>query len=322
MHARLRMFILPLCLACLVLLPACGSGEDGAFQGYVEGDYVYLASARAGRLERLPAEKGQACAKGALLAELENERERQALAAAEESLAQAEAVLADMQSGKRPEEIAMAEAQLRRAKAEAENCRLQLVRNEGLYASRAVSQKALDQSRADAKATQARVAELERQVAVWNLPERMKRIEAQEAAVRAARAAVSLARWDLEQKRIEAPAAGLVYDTLFRQGEWVPQGSPVVQLLPPGGVKIRFFVPEAKLAGLACGAEVEARADGLAAPVRARVVYVAQDAEYTPPVIYSNETRAKLCFMAEAKPSAEDAARLHPGQPVAVRRVR
>ncbi|MBR6467565.1 MAG: HlyD family efflux transporter periplasmic adaptor subunit [Desulfovibrio sp.] len=322
MHARPRIFIPALCLACLVLLAACGSEEDGSFQGYVEGDYVYLASARAGRLERLLAEKGQACAKGALLAELESERERQALAAAEESLAQAEAVLADMQTGKRPEEIAMAEAQLRRAKAEAENFRLQLVRNEGLYASRAVSRKVLDQCRADAKASQARVAELEGQVAVWNLPERMQRIEAQEAAVRAARAAASLARWDLEQKRIEAPAAGLVYDTLFRQGEWVPQGSPVVQLLPPGSVKIRFFVPEAKLAALACGAEVEALADGLAAPVRARVVYVAQDAEYTPPVIYSNETRAKLCFMAEAKPSAEDAARLHPGQPVAVRRVR
>ena len=166
------------------------------------------------------------------------------------------------------------------------------------------------------------MAELERQVDVWNLPERTKRIEAQEAAVRTARAMVSQARWDLAQKRIEAPAAGLVCDTLFREGEWVPQGSPVVQLLPPGNVKLRFFVPEQQLAALAVGAEVEALADGMTTPVRARVVYLAQDAEYTPPVIYSNETRAKLCFMAEAKPSAEDAARLHPGQPLAVRRVR
>ena len=322
MHASRQFFILALCLACLFPLAACRGEGDGSFQGYVEGDYVYLASARAGRLDRLLAEKGQGCAKGALLAELESERERQALAAAEESLAQAEALLADMLTGRRPEEMAMAEAQLRRARAEAENFQRQLARNEGLYASRALSRKALDQSRSDAKASQARVAELERQIDVWNLPERSKRIEAQKAAVRTARAMASQARWDLEQKRIEAPAAGLVYDTLFRQGEWVPQGSPVVQLLPPGGVKIRFFVPEAKLAGLACGAEVEARADGLAAPVRARVVYVAQDAEYTPPVICSNETRTKLCFMAEAKPSAEDAARLHPGQPVAVRRVR
>ncbi|MBQ2476198.1 MAG: HlyD family efflux transporter periplasmic adaptor subunit [Desulfovibrio sp.] len=322
MHARPQIFALSLCLACLFLLAACRGEGNGSFQGYVEGDYVYLASARAGRLDRLAAGKGETCARGELLAELESERERQALAAAEENLAQAEAILADMQTGRRPEEMAMAEAQLKRARAEAENFQRQLARNEGLYASSALSRKALDQSRSDAKASQARVAELERQVDVWNLPERTKRIEAQEAAVRTARAMVSQARWDLAQKRIEAPAAGLVCDTLFREGEWVPQGSPVVQLLPPGNVKLRFFVPEEQLAALAIGAEVEALADGMTTPVRARVVYLAQDAEYTPPVIYSNETRAKLCFMAEAKPSAEDAARLHPGQPLAVRRVR
>lgn len=319
MHAALRSFALALCLAAVSLLCSCTGEGDGSFQGYVEGDYVYLASARAGRLERLFAVKGKTCAKGELLAELEAEPERQVLEAAEERLAQAEASLADMQTGRRPEEIAMAEAQLRRARAEAENCRLQLVRNERLHAERALSRKDLDQTRADARASEARVAELERQIDVWSLPERKKRIEAQEAAVREARASAARARWDLAQKRLEAPAAGLVYDTLFRQGEWVPQGSPVVQLLPPGGVKIRFFLPEREMAKVRPGAAVAVQADGLDASFRATVVYVAQEAEYTPPVIYSNETRAKLSFMAEARPSAEVAARLHPGQPVAVR---
>ena len=166
MHARPQIFALSLCLACLFLLAACRGEGNGSFQGYVEGDYVYLASARAGRLDRLAAGKGETCARGELLAELESERERQALAAAEESLAQAEAILADMQTGRRPEEMAMAEAQLKRARAEAENFQRQLARNEGLYASSALSRKALDQSRSDAKASQARVAELERQVDV------------------------------------------------------------------------------------------------------------------------------------------------------------
>ena len=87
MHAALRSFALALCLAAVFLLCSCTGEGDGSFQGYVEGDYVYLASARAGRLERLFAVKGKTCAKGELLAELEAEPERQVLEAAEERLA-------------------------------------------------------------------------------------------------------------------------------------------------------------------------------------------------------------------------------------------
>ena len=134
----------------------------------------------------------------------------------------------------------------------------------------------------------------------------------------AAEARVAQARWDLEQKQLRAPASGLVYDTLFRAGEWVPAGSPVVQVLPPGNVKIRFFVPEPLVGGLKTGGQVLVRADGRPEPFAAAVSYVASNAEYTPPVIYSNETRSKLVFMVEARPEPGIAAELHPGQPVSV----
>jgi HlyD family secretion protein len=118
---------------------------------------------------------------------------------------------------------------------------------------------------------------------------------------------------------VSAPAEGLVVDTLYRIGEWVQAGSPVVQMLPRQNVKVRFFVPEAVVGGLVPGRALMIHCDGCAADLPAKITYVSNSAEYTPPVIYSNENRAKLVFMVEAHPSAADAVKLHPGQPVAVR---
>jgi HlyD family secretion protein len=153
---------------------------------------------------------------------------------------------------------------------------------------------------------------------VTRLPAREDQIRAQSAQVEAARAALSQSTWRLDQKRIAAVQAGLVVDTLYREGEWVPPGSPVVRMLPPQNVKVRFFVPEPVVGGLKLGRSVAVRCDGCPAEVPAAVSYISNEPEYTPPVIYSNETRAKLVFMIEARPTVENAERLRPGQPVAV----
>ncbi len=94
---------------------------------------------------------------------------------------------------------------------------------------------------------------------------------------------------------------------------------PVVRLLPPGNIKLRFFVPQDELGRLRLGQALEAACDGCGAPIPARISYIATQAEYTPPVIYSREVRGKLVFMVEARPQADQATRLHPGQPVDVR---
>ncbi|MDR3323761.1 MAG: HlyD family efflux transporter periplasmic adaptor subunit, partial [Zoogloeaceae bacterium] len=236
---------------------------------------------------------------------------------AEQALLSATAQLNNMETGKRPEEIAVARAQLNQAQAEAANAATLLRRYETLIKTNGIAQQELDNAKAAASATAARVTELRRQVDVYRLPEREKLVEAQRAAVSAAEARAAQARWVLAQKQVSAPAAGQVYDTLFRAGEWVPAGSPVVQLLPPGNVKIRFFVPETQIGGIHIGEPVRVKADGREPPFTAIISYVAANVEYTPPIIYSNETRSKLVFMIEARPEAEAAA-LHPGQPVSV----
>jgi HlyD family secretion protein len=109
-----------------------------------------------------------------------------------------------------------------------------------------------------------------------------------------------------------------VYDTLYREGEFVPQGGIIVRLLPPQNIKIRFFVPQKIAESLQIGTNVSItqRSDGK--KIAARVTYISPEAEFTPPIIYSNESKNKLSYMIEAYPSKDDAPLLHPGQPVEV----
>ena len=130
--------------------------------------------------------------------------------------------------------------------------------------------------------------------------------------------ALAQADWRLGQRAVIAPKAGRVNDTYYVVGDFVPAGSPVVSLLPPGNIKVRFFVPEKALGTVRYGQPVAITCDGCGAPIGAKVSFVAPQAEYTPPVIYSRERREKLVFLVEARPAASDAAKLHPGQPVEV----
>lgn len=294
----------------------CGRRVSGGFQGYVEAEYVHVAAAESGRLERLAAVKGRTVAAGAPLFALESAREAAALRQAQDQKAAAESLLRDLQSGKRPQELEVVAAQLAQAQAEAQRAEADRQRDEKLFVTDGIAQAQLDHSRAAAETAAARVRELAGQLAVAKLPARAEQTAAQAAQVAAAQAAMEQAEWGLQQKTVAAPVAGLVFDTLYREGEWVAAGMPVVRLLPPGNVKVRFFVPEHELGRLSLGQALAIRCDGRAADIAAAVSYIATEAEYTPPIIYSNETRAKLVFLIEAQPEA--GADLHPGQPVQV----
>jgi HlyD family secretion protein len=309
---------LALLLLVGALLAGCSHRDDNAYQGYIEGEYVYLGSSQAGKLTQLQVARGQTVKADAPLFALDAVDETAALKQAQQQLAAARSQLADIQTGKRVPEVNVSRAQLAEAIANARKAALQLTRDEAQYRAGGIAQAQLDDSRANADATSAQVRELTSQVQVARLPGRSQQITAQHAQVAAAEAVVAQAQWKLDQKRVNAPADGLVYDTLYRAGEWVPAGSPIVQMLPPQNIKVRFFVPETLIGGLAPGRDVTIHCDGCAADMAAKVTYVSNNAEYTPPVIYSNESRAKLVFMIEAHPSVADAAKLHPGQPVTV----
>src|SRR5262249_43067612 len=124
------------------------------------------------------------------------------------------------------------------------------------------------------------------------------------------------AEWDFAQKRQSAAQSGMIFDTLYREGEWVGAGQPIVVLLPPQNIKVRAFVPQERVGSLKYGDSVRVFVDGVAEPFVGRISFISPRAEYTPPVIYSQESRAKLVFMVEATFDPRVAANLHPGQPV------
>jgi HlyD family secretion protein len=164
-----------------------------------------------------------------------------------------------------------------------------------------------------------RVAQLEAELGTARLGSRSDQIAATEAGARALEATLTRSDWDLAQKRLSAPQAGLVFDTLYRKGEWIAAGKPAVVLLPPQNIKVRTFVPQPLLAMIHPGDRARVTVDGTAAPVAGTVRFISPQAEYTPPVIYSRENRQKLVYLVELDFDPATARQLHPGQPVDVR---
>jgi HlyD family secretion protein len=250
-----------------LLLAGCAKNPSGEFQGYLEGEYVYLAAPLGGALTNLAVARGDSVTNGQLLFELERGSETAALDVAKKNLTQAKASLA------------LAESDLAR--------REQLRADNGV-----ISAAELDQARAQRDTAAAMV-------------------ESQQAAL-------DKAQWSFDQKQQFAPTKAFVQDTLYRQGEWVAAGNPVVVLLPPENLKVRFFVPQEMLPRIKTGGNVSVTFDGTAKNYSALVNYISTQAEFTPPVLYNRENRAKLIFRIEAKFSSADAAELRPGQPVDV----
>jgi HlyD family secretion protein len=249
-------------------LAGCGKNSSRDFQGYVEGEYVYVAAPIGGTLTNLAVARGDTVTNGQMLFELERASEAASLEQAEKSLALAQT------------NANFSETTFQR--------NLVLRQNPAGI----ISAQDLDKSQAQRDADVVQVS--------------------------VQRAALEKARWSFAQKQQAAPAAAQVHDTLYRQGEFVAAGNPVVVLLPPENLKVRFFVPQEKLAQIKIGGTVSVKPDGAAKFFDATVNYISTQAEYTPPVIFSRETRANLVFMIEAKFSPADAAQLRPGQPVDV----
>lgn len=307
-------------LALLAVAAGCNNSDPNLVQGYVEGEYVYVASPLPGALEALSVQRGTQVKEGDPLFALDSAAEQAARDEAERRLAQARATLDDAKKGKRPTEIEALKAQLKQARAALKLAESEFARHEALMSvPGATAELEFDRARSARDQQRQRVAELEADLTTARLGSRGDLVIAAEAEVRAREAALAKAEWDLSQKRQLAPKSGLVFDTLYREGEWVAAGRPVVALLPPQNVKVRAFVPQAKIGTIRLGDQVAVNMDSVAQPVVGTVSFISPRVEYTPPVIYSRESRDKLVFMIEATFDPQVAADLHPGQPVDVR---
>ncbi len=262
-----------------LLTAACAAPNDDSMQGYGEAEYIYLASQETGVVRDLAVREGDIVEAGARIYALDPDRlTYSAQSARAQSAAAAQAV--------------------RTAQAQAALAQSTYQRGAELFERGFYSRARLDADRAALDAANAQLARTQREAG-------------------AAGAASSLARTRLNDLDGVSPAAGSIERIYRRAGEVVPAGQPIVALLTPENMKVRFFAPQAMLSRLPVGARVMVSCDGCGAPLPAVVSYVAREPQFTPPVIYSLEEREKLVFLVEARFSEETPIR--PGMPVDVR---
>ncbi|MGE4326931.1 MAG: HlyD family secretion protein [Pseudodonghicola sp.] len=307
-----------LCSVPLVatLFGACAAPAPFA-TGYVEGEYLLIAPVATAQIEALPVKRGDRIAAGELLVEMEKRDAAIALAQAEATLAQAESKLADLKLPKRDEEIRVIEAELASARAQAVEAAREAERQKNLYLRNTAPKSQADEAETALDVARAKVSEAEASLAVAHLPSRPDVIAAAEAAVTEARAAREAAAWQLDKRRLTAPATGEVTEILRRKGEIAGPSAPVLSFLPDGGVLLRVYVPESDISSIHVGSRLSVNCDGCEPGMVARVSYVSDSPEFTPPVIYSLENRQKLVYLVEARPETGTPS-IQPGQIVDV----
>ena len=305
-------------IAVTLFVSGCGDPPTNEFPGYMEAHLVLIGSEQAGRVETLSVEEGDRVEKDAPIFTLESTEQEAEVAAAKARVAEAEARLADAkQHMQRPGEIDVLEAALAQAKAMLVQSNLTLDRTQKLFDKHWVSQAQLDDAQAQHDRNEAAVAEAEKRIAAAKLPNRSDLIDAAAASVETSRHSLEQAEKALAKRKVFAPAAGTIEEVYFRPGEVVNAGQAVVALLPPGNLKVRFFVQEPVRAALHLDQTVSVTCDGCKGELTAKISFIARDAEFTPPVIFSREQREKLVFLVEARPM-EATANLTAGQPVTV----
>ncbi len=295
---------------------ASGFAPAPTLSGYIEGETLYLASPVAGTVAQLGVRRGQRVAAGAPLFVVEP-GQRAALgqeAAAELSAAQAQAE--DARKGQRPVELAILEADRDAAAAAMREARALLTRTEALVRRGIYARVRLDDTRAAYETAAARLTAANRRLEAAALGRRDDEIRAADARVAQARARAAETGARIDDMAPVAPAAARVEQVFYQRGEWAAANQPIVALIPDGRVFVRFFVPQDQVAAYRTGARVRFRCDGCGDDLAATIAYVSPRPEFTPPVIYSRESRDRLVFMVEARPDA--GVRLVPGLPVDV----
>ncbi|MES1150595.1 MAG: HlyD family efflux transporter periplasmic adaptor subunit [Dongia sp.] len=306
-----------LTLIGLLALPlaACDQPAGTGLLGYVEADYIYAAPVSGGRIAEVAVKRGDQVREGDTLFTLDPTEETAKRDGAAAALAEAKAKLADLQTGERPEELAIIQAQLDAAKASLTLSVPRIQRRQQMVKQNIVGVEDVDSAQAAVLEDRGHIAEYAARLAAAKLPGRAEQINAAAQAVAVAQAELAAAQWALDQRAVAAPAAGRIEDVYFRTGEQANAGAPVLQLLPPANLKLRLYVPEPEVGRYKIGEKLSVACDGCAASQTATISFIATAAEYTPPVIYSRESRAKLVYLIEARP--DDASQpWHPGQPV------
>lgn len=266
-------------LSSILLIPSC-SRQENQTHGYIEGRYTYVATSVSGVLLDIKVARGTQVKQGQLLFTLEPQPESDSYRAAIENLKQS---------------IAAKDA----ISANLDYAKLTYERYKILVPKNAIQQSALDNAKSVFNSTTAQLAQAN-------------------AVIASSQANLAQSKWTREQKEIKAPLDAVVFDTYYRIGEYTTANQAILSLLAPQDIKAIFYVNEPDLSKLKLGSTVYVKCDGCEHSYQAKISFISPQAEYTPPVIYSDQTNYKLIYRIEAEFKPEDATELHPGQPISV----
>lgn len=303
-------------LVLTLLLLGCGHSGERSYQGYVEGDNIYLASPNSGILKELLVQRGQTVTKGQRLFQLDSEPQAQVIKQYASDLEQAKSLLKDLKNPRRAPEVEAIEAQIEQVNAQIKLTEIRVKRYQSLYQKNAIEKDRLDEILATYDQQKKLRDQYEANLTLAKMGSRSDQIKAQEAQIQAIAAKLNEARWQLAQKTVYAPAAGVIFDTYYRPGEFVGAQQAVVSLLTPENVHIEFYVPVEELARLSVGKKITFTCSGCQPDNPALISYIAPEAEYAPPLIYSRENYDKLVFRVQAR--FDNFHAFKPGQPVTV----
>ena len=292
--------------ALVLLLSACGEAPDTHWLGYIEGEPALIGAPQPGWITSLDVARGSEVKEGDRLFTLDATRE---IAARDNALA----VIASAkeQASQAQAQIAQARASQSQIEADIERNEKELDRQRMLVQTGASPRRDLESAQAAYDSTVAQRS----QAAAQQTQATAARRQA-EAQQRSAEASLMAAEFNLSQRSVDALVNGQVQDIYFRQGEYANAGVPVVSVLPPQNVFVRFFVPEQQVAALKLGDRVHISCDDCPADLVGTIRFIAAQAEFTPPVIYSVGNRERLVFKAEAR--VDKGLPLRPGLPVEV----
>lgn len=301
----------------VMALPSCSSPQN-EYQGWVDADMLFIGADEVGRIKTLAVSEGMNVQEGDALFSIDQTTQSADVDAVSAALIEAQSQLARVEGAQqRPEEIAVLEANLKQAQAALDYSTADLERAKNLVERGFAPQSRLDQAKSVFDHDRAALETVKRQIAVGQLSGRIEDLTLARANVEQVKAQVKAAQARMMRLNVTSAVAGRVQEVYYRAGEIVPQGRPVVSILPPDLMKVIFFVPQAILPQIAVGDEVLIQCDGCAAPLSAKVSFMSAQAEYTPPQIYSLQERQKLVFRIEARPQNPSVWRV--GQPVSVR---
>lgn len=299
-----------------ILLIAPRFQHTAVLSGYVEGEPLYPATPLAGRLVDLTVKRGDVVEAGDPLFSVDPTQGEATLTQAQAALAQAQSLATDARRGQRPAELGVIQADVAAANAQLVEAQKTLDRTRPLVETGAFSRAQGDAALAARDTARGQLNAAQKRLEAAKLGGRSDQVAAADQRIVEAQGAVEAARARLADQTQKAPAAGRIEEVFFQLGEWTPASQPILSLIPEDRIRLRFFVPEAAIAAYTIGREVAFTCDACPAAMRAKISYVSPRPEFTPPIIYSRDSRDRLVFLVEAHPLGDT--KLAPGQPIDV----